>query len=81
MFKAQGFMAGLQAGGSLVGIVVGGVVYEYCGGRTLFRSMAVIMVSFQFREILFQKRFVDSDYTLKASYLTNFYNSCLMCVL
>lgn len=40
-------MAGLQAGGSLVGIVVGGVVYEYCGGRTLFRSMAVIMVSFQ----------------------------------
>lgn len=67
-------MAGLQAGGSLVGIVVGGVVYEYCGGRTLFRSMAVIMVSFQFREILFQKR-------LKASYLTNFYNSCLMCVL
>lgn len=74
-------MAGLQAGGSLVGIVVGGVVYEYCGGRTLFRSMAVIMVSFQFREILFQKRFVDSDYTLKASYLTNFYNSCLMCVL
>lgn len=47
MFKAQGFMAGLQAGGSLVGIVVGGVVYEYCGGRTLFRSMAVIMVSFQ----------------------------------
>ena len=78
-------MAGLQAGGSLVGIVVGGVVYEYCGGRTLFRSMAVIMVSFQFRENLFQKRFltwfVGNDYTLKASYLTNFYNSCLMCVL
>jgi predicted MFS family arabinose efflux permease len=41
---AQGLMAGVQAAGSLVGIVLGGVVYEYSGGRDLFQAMAVAMV-------------------------------------
>ena len=40
---AQGLMAGMQAGGSLLGIVAGGVIYEYSGGRQLFRCMAVFM--------------------------------------